>query len=162
MSSPDWIRYGAPSLDRPFGLELWPIFEKAFVTFKGYKPQDFEFVQGKTFMSTFSATVTMLVTYYIVIFGGREVMRGREPFKLNFFFKIHNFYLTAISGILLLLFVEQLLPTIVRGGIFNAICAYEGGWTDKLVILYYVRISIEWASTFLTRFSSTTLPNISS
>jgi len=138
MSSPNWIRYGLPSLDRPFGLELWPIFEKVFTSIKGYRPQDFEFVQGKTPMSTLSATATMLITYYIVIFGGREVMRGREPFKLNFFFKIHNFYLTAISGTLLLLFLEQLIPTIARGGVFNAICAYEGGWTDKLVILYYV------------------------
>lgn len=138
MSKPDWLRYGVPSLDRPFGLELWPIFEKIFVQFKDYRPQDFKFVPGKTPMSTLSATATMLITYYIVIFGGRELMRGREPFKLNFFFKVHNFYLTAISGILLLLFVEQLLPTLVRGGVFHAICHHEGGWTDKLVILYYV------------------------
>lgn len=138
MSAPGWIRIGVPSLDRPFGLELWPIFEKIFVAVKGYRPQDFRFTPGKTPMSTLSSTVTMLVTYYIIVFGGRELMRGREPFKLNGPFKVHNFYLTAISGILLLLFVEQLLPEIVRNGIFHAICAHEGGWTDKLVILYYV------------------------
>ncbi|GAB7346980.1 hypothetical protein MBLNU459_g3135t1 [Dothideomycetes sp. NU459] len=138
MSTPDWIRIGVPTLDRPFGLELWPIFEKAFVAVKGYRPQDFRFTPGKTPMSTLSATATMLVFYYIVIFGGRELMRGREPFKLNGPFKVHNFYLTAISGVLLALFVEQLLPEIVRNGVFHAVCAHEGGWTDKLVILYYM------------------------
>jgi fatty acid elongase 3 len=66
-------------------------------------------------------------------------MRNREPFKLNFLFKVHNFYLTAISGTLLLLFAEQLIPTVARKGLFFAICDHQGGWTDKLVILYYVR-----------------------
>jgi fatty acid elongase 3 len=146
MSTPEWIRYGVPTLDRPFGLELWPIFEKAFTSIKGYKPQDFRFVPGKTPMATFKETATMLICYYIIIFGGREFMRGREPFKLNFFFKVHNFYLTLISGLLLLLFVEQLLPELVRNGVFHAVCAYEGGWTDKLVVLYYV-CSAESATT---------------
>ncbi|KZF20371.1 fatty acid elongase [Xylona heveae TC161] len=127
-----------PSVDRPFGIHLWPIFEKAFTAVMGYAPQDFRFVDGKTPMSTLSATATMLVTYYVVIFGGREIMRNRPAFKANGLFKIHNFYLTAISAILLALFIEQLLPTLVRGGTFHAICNYDGGWTNELVILYYL------------------------
>ena len=139
MSKPSWIEYGAPTIDRPFGLALWPIFEKAFVTIKGYKPQEFRYEIGVTPMSTFSATATMLLSYYVVIFGGREIMRNFAPLKLNELFKIHNLYLTAISFVLLVLFAEQLIPTLWRDGIFHAICAAEGGWTDKLVILYYVR-----------------------
>ncbi|PNS21206.1 hypothetical protein CAC42_3544 [Sphaceloma murrayae] len=138
MSLPSWVKYGAPTLERPFGVELWPIFERAFVAFKGYRPQDFRFVVGSTPMSTHLATATMLISYYIIIFGGREIMRDRPAYKLNGLFKIHNFYLTAISGVLLALFVEQLLPTLVRGGVFHAICDHSGGWTDKLVILYYM------------------------
>ena len=65
-------------------------------------------------------------------------MRDRPPMKLNGLFKIHNFYLTAISGVLLVLFLEQLIPTLARHGVFFAICKHKGGWTDKLVILYYV------------------------
>jgi fatty acid elongase 3 len=140
MSTPDWIRYGVPTLDRPFGLELWPIFEKAFEPIAGYKPQDFRFEQGVTPLSTFKTCASTLVVYYIVIFGGRELMRDREAFKLNFLFKVHNFYLTAISFILLALFAEQLIPTVARKGLFFAICDHEGGWTDKLVILYYVSV----------------------
>jgi len=139
----DWLEVGVPTLDRPFGVALWPIFEKAFEPIVGYKPQDFRFVPGETPLSTFKTCAAFLVTYYIVIFGGRELMRGREPFKLNFLFKVHNFYLTAISGILLALFAEQLIPTVARHGLFYAICDHKGGWTDKLVILYYVRPMVE-------------------
>jgi len=143
MSSKSWLQVGVPTLDHPFGLHLWPIFEKAFVSIKGYRPQDFEFVPGETPMATRFETGAVLIAYYVIIFGGREVMRRREPLQLNGIFKIHNFYLTAISGILLALFVEQLLPTLVRGGVFHAICEYDGGWTDKLVILYYVRYAAD-------------------
>lgn len=89
-------------------------------------------------MATMQETAAVLVTYYIVIFGGREVMKDRPAYKLNGLFKIHNFYLTAISGALLLLFLEQLIPTLVRHGVLYTICQYAGGWTDQLVVLYYV------------------------
>ncbi|MDA4132964.1 MAG: elongation of very long chain fatty acids protein [Thaumarchaeota archaeon] len=129
-----------PTLDRPFGVHLWPIFSKAFEAVIGYPAEDFRFVAGKTPMSTLKDTSIFIVVYYCIIFGGREWMRGREPFQLKSLFLVHNFYLTAISFILLVLFLEQLIPTVVRGGIFNAICHAEGGWTQPLVVLYYVRL----------------------
>lgn len=127
-----------PSIDRPFGIELWPIFDKAFTAVKGYHPQDFKFVPGETPMSTMKETAAMIITYYIIILGGRELMRNRPAFKLNGPFMVHNFYLTAISGALLVLFAEQLIPEVYYNGIFHAICHVEGGWTNKLVILYYL------------------------
>jgi fatty acid elongase 3 len=161
MSKPDWIQVGVPTLDRPFGLQLWPIFEKAYESAVGYKPQDFRFVPGETTLSTIKSCTAILISYYIIIFGGRELMRGREPFKLNFLFKVHNFYLTAISAILLGLFLEQIIPTVARHGIFFAVCDHAGGWTDKMVILYYVgavqRHAVCWDDA--NRRSSTTLPS---
>ncbi|CRK12814.1 putative elongation of fatty acids protein 1 like [Verticillium longisporum] len=127
-----------PTIDRPFGIELWPIFDKAWTAVVGYPTSEFRFKQGDTPMSTLKETLIFIVIYYTIIFGGREWMRNREPFKLKTLFLIHNFYLTAISGILLVLFVEQLLPTVVRGGVFHAICDKEGGWTQPLVVLYYL------------------------
>lgn len=132
-------RLPLPSIDKPFGTELWPIFDKAWTAVVGYPVGDFKFVAGETPMSTLKETAIFVVVYYAVIFGGRELMRNREPFKLQAFFLVHNFYLTAISAILLALFIEQLLPTVVRGGIFHAICDHDGGWTQPLVVLYYVR-----------------------
>lgn len=141
-NSPTWLQVGTPTLDRPFGLALWPIFEKGFAAIMGYKPQDFRFVPGETPMSTLPVTAITLITYYIIIFGGREVMRNQPALKLNGLFKSHNLGLTIVSFVLLVLFLEQLIPTVVRHGVFHAICSHAGGWTDKLVILYYVSLLV--------------------
>ncbi|KAL4738532.1 GNS1/SUR4 family-domain-containing protein [Aspergillus similis] len=127
-----------PSIERPFGIQLWPIFDKAFEAIMGYPASEFQFVEGKTPMSTFRETAIMLIVYYVTIFGGREVMRNRPAFKLNTLFMIHNFVLTAVSAILLALFVEQLVPTIWNHGIFYSICDHRGGWTQPLIVLYYL------------------------
>lgn len=129
-----------PTIDRPFGIHLWPIFDKAFETVVGYPASEFKFVEGVTPMSTFKETAIALVAYYIIIFGGRELMKNRPAFKLNTLFMIHNFYLTAISATLLALFIEQLLPTLYRHGLFFTICDHQGGWTQPLIVLYYVSV----------------------
>ena len=128
----------APTLDHPFGFPLWPLFEKLWLQFRSFPPQDFRFVPGTTPMSTFAETATGLATYYAVVFGGRQLMKNREPMKLGLLFKAHNLSLTVLSAGLLALFFEQLLGTVVRQGIFYAICDARGGWTDPLVTLYYV------------------------
>ncbi|RYO94418.1 hypothetical protein DL762_000514 [Monosporascus cannonballus] len=142
MSSPTptalWDSLPIPTVDRPFGIHLWPYFSKAFEYVAGYPAEDFRFEAGKTPMSTLKETSIFVVIYYAIIFGGREWMRNREPYKLKGLFLIHNFYLTAISAILLALFAEQLIPTLVRRGIFYAICDADGGWTQPLVLLYYL------------------------
>lgn len=127
-----------PSLDRPFGVHLWPHFSRAFELVAGYPADEFKFVVGTTPMSTLRETSIFVAVYYTIIFGGREVMRNRAPFKLRSLFLVHNFYLTAISAILLALYIEELVPTVFRRGIFYAICHRDGGWTDRLVVLYYV------------------------
>ncbi|KAK0130280.1 hypothetical protein ONS96_000803 [Cadophora gregata f. sp. sojae] len=127
-----------PSIDRPFGVHLWPIFDKAFSAIKGYSPQDFDFQPRVTPMSTLKESGFAILAYYIIILGGRELMRNRPAFKLNTLFMIHNFYLTSISAILLALFLEQLIPTLYNHGLFFTICEKAGGWTPQLVILYYL------------------------
>ena len=76
-----------PSIDRPFGIELWPIFDKAFTMFKPYHPQDFKFEPGVTPMSTLKASLSLIALYYVVVLGGRELMRNRPAYKLNGPFK---------------------------------------------------------------------------
>lgn len=127
-----------PTIDRPFGVELWPLFDKAYTALMGYHPDEFDFQPRVTPMSTLKESSFTIIAWYIVIFGGRELMRNRPAFKLNALFMIHNFYLTAISGILLALFIEQLVPTLYNKGIFYAICDANGGWTPPLVTLYYL------------------------
>jgi len=132
-----------PSIERPFGIQLWPIFDKIYTAILGYHTDEFGFQPRVTPMSTLKESALMIVVYYIVIFGGREWMRNRPAFKLKTPFIIHNFYLTSISFILLVLFIEQLVPTVYNHGIFYAICHNKGGWTPPLVVLYYVCVLIE-------------------
>lgn len=132
------IPISLPTIDQPFGVELWPYFEKAYSAVVGYSSRDFVFVPGETPLSTFKATAVLLVTYYVTVFAGRELMKNREPLQLNSLFMVHNLNLTIISATLLALFIEQLLPTIWRNGVFFAICDHRGGWTEPMVTLYYV------------------------
>ncbi|PHH70070.1 hypothetical protein CDD80_6262 [Ophiocordyceps camponoti-rufipedis] len=140
MSSPSsfYEQLPLPTLDRPFGIRLWPYFDKAWTAVVGYPTKEFNFVPFETPMSTLRSTFIFIVIYYAVIFGGRELMRKREPLQLKTIFLIHNLYLTLISGVLLVLFIEQLLATVVRRGVFYSICNREGGWTQPLVVLYYL------------------------
>lgn len=139
MSTADITKWlPVPTLDQPFGIKLWPAFDWAFTSLMGYHPQDFDFKPRETPMSTLKESFSTIVAYYIIILGGRELMRSRPAFQLNTLFKIHNFYLTAISGGLLVLFLEQLIPTLSQHGLFFAICDHKGGWTEHLVILYYL------------------------
>ncbi|PSS02471.1 elongation of fatty acids protein [Coniella lustricola] len=141
-----------PTIDRPFGIQLWPIFSKAWEAVLGYPAEDFRFEAGVTPMSTLKETGIFVICYYIIIFGGREWMRNKDAFKLKKLFLVHNFILTAISALLLALFVEQIFPTVVRKGIFYAICDYDGGWTQPLVVLYYLNYLTKYVELLDTVF----------
>lgn len=139
MSSNSLNSIPFPTVDRPFIIELWPLFDKLYFSVMGFSANRFVFVPGATPLSTVKATATMLTTYYVTVFAGREFMKKRPPFRLNGLFMVHNLVLTLISATLLALFVEQLLRTVWRHGIFYTICDHRGGWTTSLVTLYYVR-----------------------
>lgn len=129
------------TIERPFtGIYLWPHFSKAFEFIAGYPADNFEFVVGQTPLSTSKETFLFVVFYYVIIFGGRELMRDRAPFQLSSLFLAHNFCLAAISGVLLALYIEAIVPTLIRKGVLFAICDIDGGWTQHLVVLYYVGV----------------------
>lgn len=130
-----------PLVLAPISLSPWANFDRAWTSVMGYPADKFKFVPGKTPMSTLTETVAMIVLYLVVIFGGREFMRNRPAYKLNGLFMVHNFCLTAISGTLLVLFAEQLIPTLWKGGLYENICG-ASGWTPALVTLYYVSCQI--------------------
>ncbi|KAI0126633.1 GNS1/SUR4 family protein [Xylariales sp. AK1849] len=118
-------------------LAPWRALDKIWTSVFGYHANEFKFVSGVTPMSTLPEVVTMITLYVVVIFGGRELMRNREAMKLNTLFKIHNFFLTFVSGALLVLFIEQLAPSLWKHGLYENICGADG-WTDRLVTLYYL------------------------
>ena len=108
----------------------WTILQKVWKSSTGYPVEKFNVNLG-------TETVFVIVLYYAVILGGREIMRTRPAYKLNDLFLLHNLALTSISGALLALFIEQLAPTIWKHGVFYSICG-DGGWTPQVATLYYV------------------------
>lgn len=133
-----------PSISRPFGVHLWPIFDVFYKHVTGQSATDFNFVYGETPLGTLRSAGSMIVAYYAIIFGGRAIMTNYPAFKLQRLFQFHNLMLTLISGALLALFIEELVPTVWNHGVFYGICSHEGGWTKPLVILYYLN--------YLTKF----------
>ncbi|KAG7191877.1 Elongation of fatty acids protein [Scheffersomyces spartinae] len=139
MASKDIIQISVPSIDRPFGLYLWPLFNYVFQSIVGYQADEFEFINGKTFLANGYHAIGIIVVYYIVIFGGRTLMNKLKinALKLNFLFQLHNIVLTLISLVLLLLIIEQIVPILYYHGLFYAICD-AGAFSRPLVTLYYL------------------------
>lgn len=135
------------SVEKPFIVALWPLFDQAVSTVTGgrFVPSEFEFVPGQTTFSTFPVVAVAISVYYTVIFGGNYLFKKFhiKPFVLNSLFQVHNLALTTLSLTLLTLMVEQLIPMIWNNGIFFAICD-DAAWTQPLVCLYYLN--------YLTKF----------
>jgi fatty acid elongase 2 len=131
----------APSVETPFGVALWPLFNQAASKITGgrFVPDEFEFIESQTFLSTFPPVAITIALYYTVIFGGQYLFKKNNwtAWKLNFLFQFHNLMLTLISLTLLVLMVEQLVPVLYKHGLFFAICDAKA-WTPRLVTLYYL------------------------
>lgn len=139
FTSEPLLQYGLPSVERPFGLHLWPLFSAAFAKVVGYPAEDFQFIYNKTFLANGWQAIGIIAVYYTVVFGGRFVSTklGVPALKMNFLFQVHNLGLTLASLALLLLTIEQLVPILVNHGVFYAICS-EQAFAPKLVTLYYL------------------------
>ncbi|PSS06681.1 hypothetical protein M430DRAFT_54491 [Amorphotheca resinae ATCC 22711] len=134
-----------------FSLSPWVNFNRLWISVKGYPADEFDFIPGTTPFSTMCETLGMIALYLAVILGGRELMKNRKPVKLNGLFMAHNFILTMVSGALLVLFAEQLLPTLWSHGVYENICG-GSGWTPPLVVLYYLNYLVKYVELLDTVF----------
>ncbi|GMM36711.1 fatty acid elongase [Saccharomycopsis crataegensis] len=136
-----------PTIDHPFGINLWELFNEVVskATGNAFVPKEFEFEYQKSPLSHLPPVLSIIALYYTVIFGGDYVWKKNKwaPLKLKLISQVHNIILTVISFTLLVLMIEQLFPIIVRHGLYYAICDM-GSWTQPMVTLYYLN--------YLTKF----------
>lgn len=90
-----------------------------------------EYHPGITPLSDTGPVIATLIAYLVTIFSIQWFMRDKAPLKLTFLFQTHNIFLTGISGLLLVLIGEEILPIWWRNGFFGAIC-HPRSWTEVL------------------------------
>lgn len=139
------------SLERPFGIYLWYIFAKIWKKCMGYPIDQFHFIPGKTFLSSWSEVSSIILLYYIVIFLGQWIMKSFSPKKLNAISQIYNLFLSILSGFFLLLLFEQMFPVVWKHGIFYSICD-SGSWTQQVVTIYYINYIVKYIELMDTVF----------
>ncbi|KAJ9118283.1 hypothetical protein QFC22_004194 [Naganishia vaughanmartiniae] len=108
-------------------------------------------VPGQTPLSTQKEVVAAIVTYLVIIFGGRELMKNRAPFKLQFLFRLHNFFLSAGSAVLLALMLEEIVPMYLKNGAFYSICNTRA-FTPRLISYYIINYYFKYIELIDTLF----------
>lgn len=139
------------SVERPFGLYLWSLFSKIWLKCLGFPVEKFDFVPGKTYLSTWTEVIGLVISYYVVIFLGKWFMRSFAPIKLNLLWQFHNLFLSIVSGFFFLLLFEQIFPIIWNHGIYYSICNSKS-WTQSLVTIYYINYLIKYIELIDTVF----------
>ena len=133
-----------PTLDKPFGISLWSLFRWAVYSAVSYDVETFEYKYNSDVpLSTVPHVMLAILMYYVIIFAGRYLLTNVRPIKFGLLFKLHNLFLTLLSGSLLLLLFEQMFPIIVRHGVFFSI-GNPQSWTQRVELIYYLN--------YLTKF----------
>jgi hypothetical protein len=101
------------------------------------------------------------IGYYFLIFTTQFVFKRLDipALRLKGLFIFHNLLLTAASGALLLLFLEQLIPIVSKHGLFYAVCSTDA-WTQQLEHLYYLNYLVKYWELADTMFLAVKRKNI--
>jgi len=125
------------SLQRPFGVQLYPMFESAYHALTGKSTDVFDFNVPGLFGNNITDVTLVIVSYLTIIFAIQAWMVSRKRFDLKPAFCVHNLFLSLGSLVLFALYVEKLLPMIVQHGFYYSICSQDA-FTNNLAALHYV------------------------
>jgi fatty acid elongase 3 len=73
-------------------------------------------------LSAPSTVFSALVAYLAAISGAQILMQSRPPLKLRRIIQAHNLLLCAVSLLLLVLMLDEIVPMVRRVGFLNAMC----------------------------------------
>jgi len=125
------------SLESPFGVKLYPMFESTYHALTGKSTDNFDFHVPGLFGNNVTDVMLVIVSYLTIIFAVQAWMGPRKRFDLKPAFCVHNLILSLGSLVLLALYMEKLLPMIAKHGFYYSICAQDA-FTNNLVALHYV------------------------
>ncbi|KAH8100716.1 GNS1/SUR4 membrane protein [Cristinia sonorae] len=109
------------------------------------------YVPGKTPLSTPQEVYPALVTYLVVIFSIQWFMKDRPALKLQYPFQAHNVFLSAGSLLLLVLMLEEVIPSIWKHGVFYGMCNVNM-WTPRMEFYYMINYSFKYIELIDTVF----------
>jgi len=125
---------------------LYESIAPIFSFFLGYPPDTFLFKVDVTPLSNVYTVVLTTVLYLSVIFGTQKWMSENPGIKYNLksLLIAHNFFLSAASGLLLVLILENILPKLLSNGLVYSVCDNAMLADGRLEFLYYLNYLLKY------------------
>ncbi|KAJ3030782.1 hypothetical protein HDV00_008722 [Rhizophlyctis rosea] len=119
------------------------LFTKASLALTGYSPDQFVFENAP--LSTRKEAAQWSIAYLAIVLGGQQIMRAsvQKPISIKPIFFLHNAMLSIVSAGLLLLFLELVIPDLLKNGLMWSIC-HEDAWSSRLELLFYINYLIKY------------------
>lgn len=94
-------------------------------------------IPSQTPLSTPGVVLGCMTGYLAILWVGQKLMEDRKAMQFKTLFMFHNLLLSAGSGLLLALMLEEIVPIVYNHGFFYAIC-HHNAWTPKLEFYYMI------------------------
>ncbi|KAJ7931129.1 GNS1/SUR4 membrane protein [Mycena leptocephala] len=102
-------------------------------------------------LSAPSTVFSALVAYLAAISGAQILMQSRPPLKLRRIIQAHNLLLCAVSLLLLVLMLDEIVPMVRRVGFLNAMCGGDA-YTKNLELYYRINYALKYVELLDTLF----------
>jgi len=133
-------------------MAAYEVFSTIWSTLFGYKPTEWGWKEGTTPLSTTPVVLGICIGYLITIFSIQYYMKNRPPFSMKTLVILHNYFLSGLSLVLLILIWETVLPKLFKNGPIYSVCSEEMFSDRKLELLYYLNYLVKYYELIDTLF----------
>jgi len=126
------------------------------------KIDNFEFVAGKTPLSSPTTVVIAIIFYLSTTFLLTQLMKNREAIKLRAIVSVHNLILTGFSAVTLAMVFRHAIPIVYNRGYHTILCdpqsdVYTKGPLVFWFYIFYLSKMYEFLDTFFQCFRKKSL-----
>ena len=129
----------------------YPVMKRLFPSLPQSGPAAFHFESHAGFVNDWPSVIAVMIVYYVMVFVHFRYRRPFEWFSRKFgsavqlVFVVHNAVLVVLSGVLLALILENLVPRILQHGLMWGICHENAFEQDhRLEFFYYVNYLLKY------------------